>query len=234
MRKMTKADQDIITGQIESFRTEKFEFDQEVAKWDDKSNDIIVISKNMSKILVAMTDFTSGKGPLKTTSDVITAAQKISEAGIKLDKLARQIADQCPESETKKDILAYLQRITLHCHQLNITSKVKADVMNLSGELIVQGLDSATSLIQASKNLMNAVILTVKSCYIASSKYPCQGTAVGIPIVWKMKAPQKKPLVRNDKSEIVRVKNCRGSQKSPQNRSQALSELQTHEEETSV
>lgn len=35
-----------------------------------------------------------GKGPLKTTMDVINAAKKISEYGTKLDKLARQIADQ--------------------------------------------------------------------------------------------------------------------------------------------
>lgn len=35
-----------------------------------------------------------GRGPLKTTMDVINAAKKISEAGTKLDKLARQIADQ--------------------------------------------------------------------------------------------------------------------------------------------
>ena len=33
-------------------------------------------------------------------------------------------------------------------------------------------MDSATSLIQAAKNLMNAVVLTVKSCYVASTKYP--------------------------------------------------------------
>jgi hypothetical protein len=72
--------------------------------------------------------------------DVINAAKKISEAGTKLDKLTRQIADQCPESSTKKDLLAYLQRIALYCHQMNITSKVKADVQNISGELIVSGV----------------------------------------------------------------------------------------------
>ena len=36
----------------------------------------------------------SGRGPLKNTMDVINAAKKISEAGSKLDKLCRQIADQ--------------------------------------------------------------------------------------------------------------------------------------------
>ena len=63
-------------------------------------------------------------GPLRTTMDVIDAARKISEAGTKLDDLARKIADQCAESTTKKDLLAYLERITLYCHQLNITSRV--------------------------------------------------------------------------------------------------------------
>ena len=37
-------------------------------------------------------------------------------------------------------------------------------------------MDSATSLIQAAKNLMNAVVLTVKCSYVASTKYPRQGT----------------------------------------------------------
>ena len=87
-------------------------------------------------ILINKIFFFKGKGPLQTTLAVITSAKKISEAGTKLDKLARQIADQCPESSTKKDLLAYLQRIALYCHQLNITSKVKADVQNVSGELI--------------------------------------------------------------------------------------------------
>ena len=61
----------------------------QVSKWDDKGNDIIVLAKHMCMIMMEMTDFTRGKGPLKTTMDVINAAKKISEAGTKLDKLAR-------------------------------------------------------------------------------------------------------------------------------------------------
>lgn len=34
-----------------------------------------------------------GRGPLKSTMDVINAAKKISEAGTKLDKLSRAILD---------------------------------------------------------------------------------------------------------------------------------------------
>jgi hypothetical protein len=89
--------------------------------------------------------------------DVINAAKKISEAGTKLDKLTREIADQCPESSTKKDLLAYLQRIALYCHQIQITSKVKADVQNISGELIVSGV----SLVKTK----NKFIYCLKSIY---------------------------------------------------------------------
>ncbi|XP_054738495.1 catenin alpha [Anastrepha obliqua] len=227
MRKMTEEDKQKIAQQVELFRREKLTFDSEVAKWDDAGNDIIFLAKHMCMIMMEMTDFTRGRGPLKTTMDVINAAKKISEAGTKLDKLTREIAEQCPESSTKKDLLAYLQRIALYCHQIQITSKVKADVQNISGELIVSGLDSATSLIQAAKNLMNAVVLTVKYSYVASTKYTRQGTVTSPIVVWKMKAPEKKPLVRPEKPEEVRAKVRKGSQKKVQNPIHALSEFQS-------
>ncbi|XP_076372285.1 catenin alpha-like [Tachypleus tridentatus] len=214
-----------IAAQVETFRTEKSKFDREVAKWDDTGNDVIVLAKEMCVIMMEMTDFTRGKGPLKTTMDVINAAKRISEFGTKMDKLAKTIADQCPESNTKKDLLAYLQRIALYCHQLNITSKVKADVQNISGNLIVSGLDSATSLIQAAKNLMNAVVLTVKASYVASTKYPRSGRVSSPIVVWKMKAPEKKPLVRREKPEEVRAKVRKGSQKKNIAPIKALSEF---------
>ena len=70
----------------------------------------------------------------------------------------------------------------------------------MSGELIVSGLDSATSLIQAAKNLMNAVVLCVKASYVASTKYPRQAIAEGIVgkpiVVWKMRVSQFKTSYR--------------------------------------
>ena len=203
----------------------------------------------MCLIMMEMTDFTRGRGRLKTTMDVINAAKKISEAGTKLDKLARACADECPESSTKKDLIAYLQRIALYCHQLNITSKVKADVQNVSGELVVSGLDSATSLIQvetserrcwaarvltifslqAAKNLMNAVVLTVKASYVASTKY--RKTSTGTEkasslVVWRMKAPEKKPLVRREAPEEVKAKIRKGTGVSQTSPSKVLSDFE--------
>uniref|UniRef100_A0ACB8E8Q3 Catenin alpha-2 n=1 Tax=Sphaerodactylus townsendi TaxID=933632 RepID=A0ACB8E8Q3_9SAUR len=83
-----------IAEQVEIFHQEKSKLDAEVAKWDDSGNDIIVLAKQMCMIMMEMTDFTRGKGPLKNTSDVINAAKKIAEAGSRMDKLARAVADQ--------------------------------------------------------------------------------------------------------------------------------------------
>lgn len=60
------------------------------------------------------------------------------------------------------------------------------------------------SLIQAAKNLMNAVVQTVKASYVASTKYQkSQGMAsLNLPAVsWKMKAPEKKPLVKREQQD---------------------------------
>ncbi|XP_078509473.1 catenin alpha-1 [Lissotriton helveticus] len=221
-----------IAEQVASFQEEKSKLDAEVSKWDDSGNDIIVLAKQMCMIMMEMTDFTRGKGPLKNTSDVISAAKKIAEAGSRMDKLGRTIADNCPDSTCKQDLLAYLQRIALYCHQLNICSKVKAEVQHLGGELVVSGVDSAMSLIQAAKNLMNAVVQTVKASYVASTKYQrSQGMAsLNLPAVsWKMKAPEKKPLVKREKQDETQTKIKRASQKKHVNVVQALSEFKAME-----
>ncbi|MBN3286198.1 CTNA1 protein, partial [Polyodon spathula] len=217
-----------IAEQVASFQEEKSKLDAEVSKWDDSGNDIIVLAKEMCMIMMEMTDFTRGKGPLKNTSDVISAAKKIAEAGSRMDKLGRTIADRCPDSACKQDLLAYLQRIALYCHQLNICSKVKAEVQNLGGELVVSGVDSAMSLIQAAKNLMNAVVQTVKASYVASTKYQKSlgMKSLNLPAVsWKMKAPEKKPLVKREKHDEKTTMVKRASQKKNVNVVQALSEF---------
>ena len=47
----------------------------------------------MCMIMMQMTDFTRGTGPLKSTSDVIESARNIAKLGNDLDALASQIAE---------------------------------------------------------------------------------------------------------------------------------------------
>nr|CAB3234268.1 catenin alpha-2 [Phallusia mammillata] len=225
MRKLPEAEKAKILQNVQEFVEEKKLLDLEISKWDESSNDIIVLAKSMCVIMMDMTDFTRGRGRLKNTTDVIDAARHIADTGNRLDKLARAIAEVCPDSTVKNDLLAYLQRIALYCHQLNMCAKVKAEVQNISGEMIVSGLDSATSLIQAAKNLMNAVVLTVKSSYVASTKYRKPGQHHAGSILWKMKAPEKKPLVRREIGDDRKAPVRRASQKRLVNPAQALSEF---------
>lgn len=170
MRRLPEEEKKKIQEQIDVFKITQTKFEREVAKWDESGNDIIVLAKHMCMIMTDMTDFTRGHGPLKTTMDVIRAAQEISVDGSKLNALAKQIGDESVDSNTKADLFAYLSRITLYCQQLNICSKVKADVQQIGNDVVVSGLESAMSLIQTARNLLGAVVLTVKAAYIASTK----------------------------------------------------------------
>ncbi len=53
---------------------------------------------------------------------------------------------------------------------------------------------------QAAKNLMNAVVLTVKASYVASTKYPRQTAAAGLQskpiVVWKMKVSRTAKTIK--------------------------------------
>lgn len=93
-------------------------------------------------------------------------------------------------------------------------------------------LDSVTSLIQAAKNLMNAVVQTVKMSYIASTKIIRIQSAAGPrhPVVmWRMKAPAKKPLIKREKPEETYAAVRRGSAKKKIHPVQVMSEFRGRE-----
>nr|XP_019587333.1 PREDICTED: catenin alpha-3 isoform X1 [Rhinolophus sinicus]XP_019587334.1 PREDICTED: catenin alpha-3 isoform X1 [Rhinolophus sinicus] len=228
MTQLPEAEKEKIAEQVADFKKVKSKLDAEIEIWDDTSNDIIVLAKKMCMIMMEMTDFTRGKGPLKHTTDVIYAAKMISESGSRMDVLARQIANQCPDPSCKQDLLAYLEQIKFYSHQLKICSQVKAEIQSLGGELIMSALDSVTSLIQAAKNLMNAVVQTVKMSYIASTKIIRIQSPSGPrhPVVmWRMKAPAKKPLIKREKPEETCAAVRRGSAKKKIHPVQVMSEF---------
>ncbi|KAA3676260.1 catenin alpha [Paragonimus westermani] len=189
---LSRPEKESMAQEMAGFLEEKKRFMREVVRWDDSANEIIVLAKKMCVIMMEMTDFTRGKGPLNSTMEVIQSAQHISELGQRLDQLCRHIADLCPNSASRRDLLAYLQRVTLHCHQLNITGRVKAGVHAARSGVV----ENSTALIQAARNLMTAVVLTVKESYIASTKFRVHNRQ---PVVkWQMHAPAKKPLIPSE------------------------------------
>ncbi|XP_075573406.1 catenin alpha-3 isoform X2 [Pelecanus crispus] len=223
MTQLPEAEKEKIAEQVADFKKVKSKLDAEIEIWDDTSNDIIVLAKRMCVIMMEMTDFTRGRGPLKNTSDVINAAKMISESGSRMDVLARLIANQCPDQSCKQDLLAYLEQIKLYSHQLKICSQVKAEIQNLGGELIMSA---------AAKNLMNAVVQTVKMSYIASTKIIKIQSPTGPrhPVVmWRMKAPEKKPLIKREKPEEIYAAVRKGSAKKRIHPVQVMSEFRGRE-----
>ena len=73
-------------------------------------------------------------------------------------------------------------------HQLKVLARVKQEVEQVAGELVVSGLDSVTSLIQNARNLLVAVLETVRSAHTCSIRMEAA------PILWNPKMPGKKPL----------------------------------------
>ncbi|CAO4379384.1 unnamed protein product [Caenorhabditis nigoni] len=219
MRRLPEEEKQKIQAQIDIFRVTQNRFEREVAKWDETGNDIITLANNMCKIMMSMTEFTRGCGPLKTTMDVIRAAQEISLNGSKLNVLAKQISDASVDSRTKEDLLSYLPKITLYCQQLNICSKVKADITQIGNEMVVSALDSAMSLIQTARNLLDTVVQTVKAAYIASTKIGRK-----LNIEWRMAPPKKQPLVRPQKNSAI-ISFRRASERRPLQPAKVLAEF---------
>ena len=58
MRELPEQEKMAIQQQIAVFREEKKKLDMEIAKWDSRGNDIIMLAKQMCMIMMEMTDFT--------------------------------------------------------------------------------------------------------------------------------------------------------------------------------
>lgn len=58
MRELPDEEKEAIQEQIAVFREEKKKLDMEIAKWDSRGNDIIMLAKQMCMIMMEMTDFT--------------------------------------------------------------------------------------------------------------------------------------------------------------------------------
>lgn len=68
---LTDPQRETMAEELAEFMAEKKRFMREVVKWDHSANEIIVLAKKMCIMMMEMTDFIRGKGPLKSTVDVI-------------------------------------------------------------------------------------------------------------------------------------------------------------------
>ncbi|XGW19121.1 hypothetical protein V3C99_003161 [Haemonchus contortus] len=141
------------------------EVDAEAEKWDEYAeNDIVKRAKAMSSMAYNMYLFTRGDGPLKTTHDLFTQAEFFAEQANKMYKTVREFSYEVPGSAEKSELSAILERIPVHCQQLQVL--VKSPTVGKSATF-----GKVDSVIQETKNLMNEIAKLVTSSFVCATKY---------------------------------------------------------------
>uniref|UniRef100_A0A0M3HP66 Alpha-catulin n=1 Tax=Ascaris lumbricoides TaxID=6252 RepID=A0A0M3HP66_ASCLU len=141
------------------------EVDAEAEKWDEYAeNDIVKRAKAMSSMAYNMYLFTRGDGPLKTTHDLFTQAEFFAEQANKMYKTVREFSYEVPGSAEKSDLSTILEKIPIHCQQLQVL--VKSPTVGKSATF-----SKVDSVIQETKNLMNEIAKLVTACFVCATKY---------------------------------------------------------------
>ncbi|CAI8041298.1 Catenin alpha [Geodia barretti] len=180
-----------LARETDTLSQEHSRFEDEVSRWSNSGHDIIIIAKEMCNMMMDMSNFTKGEGQLKTSMDVIITAKDIARAGEYLYKVTRPVAEKCPSSQHRDELLVHLDRMRLHTQQLKITSRVTLEQEGPPGETV----DSASAMLSAGRNLMDSVVQVVKTCYLASSAIArIEGTVPEEVVQWRLQSPQLKQL----------------------------------------
>ncbi|VDM59343.1 unnamed protein product [Angiostrongylus costaricensis] len=148
----------------------------------------------MSSMAYNMYLFTRGDGPLKTTHDLFTQAEFFAEQANKMYKTVREFSYeatksrirelygtryvdmQVPASAEKSELSTILERIPVHCQQLQVL--VKSPTVGKSATF-----GKVDSVIQETKNLMNEIAKLVTSSFVCATKYEIEFRGGSIPRV---------------------------------------------------
>ncbi|CAG9533180.1 unnamed protein product [Cercopithifilaria johnstoni] len=141
------------------------EVNAEAEKWDEYAeNDIVKRAKAMSSMAYNMYLFTRGDGLLKTTHDLFTQAEFFAEQANKMYKTVREFSYEVPGSAEKNDLSTILEKIPIHCQQLQVL--VKSPTVGKPATF-----SKVDSVIQETKNLMNEIAKLVTACFVCATKF---------------------------------------------------------------
>ncbi|CAJ0916589.1 unnamed protein product, partial [Mesorhabditis belari] len=148
------------------------EVDAEAEKWDEYAENDIA----MSSMAYNMYLFTRGDGPLRTTHDLFTQAEFFAEQANKMYKTVREFSYEVPGSAEKSELSAILEKIPVHCQQLQVL--VKSPTV---GKTATFG--KVDSVIQETKNLMNEIAKLVTASFVCATKYEIEFRGGSMPRV---------------------------------------------------
>uniref|UniRef100_A0A1I8BUK4 BAR domain-containing protein n=1 Tax=Meloidogyne hapla TaxID=6305 RepID=A0A1I8BUK4_MELHA len=141
------------------------EMEAEAENWDKYAeNDIVKRAKTMSAMSYNMYLFTKGDGPLKTTHDLFTQAEFFAEQANKMHKTVKEFAFEVPGSAEKNDLLQILEKIPVHCQQLQVL--VKSPTVGKTATF-----NKVDAVISETKRLMNEIAKLVTACFVCATKF---------------------------------------------------------------
>ncbi|XP_013384611.1 catenin alpha-1 isoform X2 [Lingula anatina] len=134
----------------------------ETAKWEDDSNPIVRVAKQMSEQMFQLSEFTKKQGPLSGKEDMIQISKAIAKNGDAIVQFAKIIAEYCVDKRFSEDLLAYADQVPTISTQLNIIASVKAATP--------EDRYADKVLVKNAENLMQAVMKTLKAAEAAGVK----------------------------------------------------------------
>ncbi|XP_055344806.1 alpha-catulin-like [Paramacrobiotus metropolitanus] len=130
----------------------------------EANNDIVKRAKNMSSMAYTMYLFTRGEGTLKTTQDLFTQAEFFTEEANRLCRAIREFGSHVPQGLQKVELVSTLEKIPRLIQQLSATIKNPT-----AGKTAT--FNKVETVIQQTKDLMNAIAKLVTTCFICATKY---------------------------------------------------------------
>eukprot|EP00794_Sanderia_malayensis_P016841 gene16841-18540_t len=140
----------------------------EATKWEEEGNAIITAAKHLALLFAKMSKFVSeGESP-PSKKELIDTAKLIAIGSGNVVKLAKEVAEQCPDKRLRQVLNQTVERIPTISTQLKILATVKATMF---GSKDAQAdLEATEMLVGCAENLMSAVRQTVKETEAASVK----------------------------------------------------------------
>ncbi|KAM4043680.1 uncharacterized protein ACNLHF_013929 [Anomaloglossus baeobatrachus] len=155
--------EDVRNVELHSQRFAKCLLAEEVETWEDETNTVVKITKEMATQMSYMIQYLDRKGPIKSPEQFIASAKCIASLGQNFVKFVGIMAKNCADERNTCELLCGMEQVQTISNQLNIISSVKA----------ATGCDDYSAedvLLKNAQNLIHSVLQTWRAAEAACIK----------------------------------------------------------------
>eukprot|EP00117_Sycon_ciliatum_P013624 scpid66068/ scgid2047/ Vinculin len=138
----------------------------EASKFDEESNSLVRLAKNMSQQMYQMAQFTRRKGPIQSKSEMIDMARKIAMDSGAVVRYAQHMAEQTTDWRMRAELLDCAEVIPTFSTQLSILASVKSAASSPRD----RDTSADAMLVKNAQNLMQTVMRAMRASQAACMK----------------------------------------------------------------